>query len=124
MMSVRMQIQSLALLSGLRILYCHKLWHRSQMWLDLALLGCGIGWRLQLHFDCSLETYICHRCGPKKKVNKLMNTYFKSFFILVCNIVNLDKYKLHKLFFGILNSSFFFFFFAELIACGSSQARD
>ena len=26
-----LQIQSLASLSGLRILYCHELWYRSQM---------------------------------------------------------------------------------------------
>ena len=30
--SVRMEVQSLALLSGLRIWHCHKLWSRSQMW--------------------------------------------------------------------------------------------
>ena len=30
--SVRMRVQSLALLSGLRIWHCHKLWHRSQIW--------------------------------------------------------------------------------------------
>ena len=28
-----MQVQSLALLSGLRILRCRELWHRSQIWL-------------------------------------------------------------------------------------------
>ena len=30
-LSMRMQVQSLALLSGLRIWLCHKLQHRSQM---------------------------------------------------------------------------------------------
>ena len=30
--SLMMQVQSLALLSGLRIQHCHKLWHRSKMW--------------------------------------------------------------------------------------------
>ena len=29
--SIRIQVQSLALLSGLRICCCHKLWQRSQM---------------------------------------------------------------------------------------------
>ena len=32
-MSVRMQFQSLASLSGLRIRHCCELWLRSQMWL-------------------------------------------------------------------------------------------
>ena len=31
--SVRLWVQSLASLSGLRIQHCHKLQHKSQMWL-------------------------------------------------------------------------------------------
>ena len=31
--TIRLQVQSLALLSGLRIWRCHELWHRSQTWL-------------------------------------------------------------------------------------------
>ena len=38
---VRMQVQSLALLSGLRIWSGHKLWHRYQMHLRSSGLGCG-----------------------------------------------------------------------------------
>ena len=34
---MRTQVQSLALLSGLRIWLCHELWYRLQMW-----LGCGV----------------------------------------------------------------------------------
>ena len=41
-------VQSLALLSGLRIQCCCELRFRSQMWLELASCGCGIGQRLQL----------------------------------------------------------------------------
>ena len=33
MVSVRMRVQSLASLSGLRTWHCHKLWCRLQMWL-------------------------------------------------------------------------------------------
>ena len=29
--------------------------------------GCGVGWQLQLQFDLSLGTSICHKCGPKKQ---------------------------------------------------------
>ena len=32
LVSMRMQVQSLALFNGLRIWSCHKLWHRSQIW--------------------------------------------------------------------------------------------
>ena len=35
---MRLQVQSLALLSGLRICWCHELWYRSQTRSDLALL--------------------------------------------------------------------------------------
>ena len=38
LVSMRMQVQSLVLLSGLRIWYCRELWCRLQMQLDLALL--------------------------------------------------------------------------------------
>ena len=31
--TMRLQVQSLALLSGLRIWRCPELWYRSQMWL-------------------------------------------------------------------------------------------
>ena len=39
---LRLQVQSLALLSGLRIQHCHELWCRSQTWLKsgIAVLWC------------------------------------------------------------------------------------
>ena len=43
---MRMRVQSLALLSGLRIQHCHKLWGHSYS-SDPLLLG----WQLQLQFD-------------------------------------------------------------------------
>ena len=39
MVSMRMQVPYLALLTGLRIPHCHKLCCLSHMWLDPALLG-------------------------------------------------------------------------------------
>ena len=45
LVSMRMQVRSLASLSGLRIWHCRDLWCRSRMWLDPVLL-----W-LQLWFD-------------------------------------------------------------------------
>ena len=48
--SMRIQIQSLASFSGLRIHRCHKLQHRSQM--AAQIWHCrGVGWQLQLCLD-------------------------------------------------------------------------
>ena len=57
--SMRTQVWSLASLSGLRIWRCYELWCRC--------CGCGVGHQLQLWFDPSLGTSICHGYGPKKK---------------------------------------------------------
>ena len=37
---MKMQVQSLALLSGLKIWHCYKMQYRSQMWLGMAFLWC------------------------------------------------------------------------------------
>ena len=36
----------------------------------LHCCGCGVGWKLELQFDPSLGTSICHRCSPKKQKEK------------------------------------------------------
>ena len=43
LVSMKVQVRSLALLSVLRILHCHELWRRLQIWLgfDVAV-GCDI----------------------------------------------------------------------------------
>ena len=49
--SIRTQVRSLALLSGLRIQCCCELWYRSQMRLRSGIdriCGCGIDQGLQL----------------------------------------------------------------------------
>ena len=61
MVSVRMWVQSLALLSGLRIWRCGKLLCRSQM-----QLGSGIAEAV----TPSLGTSICRGCDLKKKKKK------------------------------------------------------
>ena len=66
--TMRLWIQSLALLGGLRIWRCHELWYRTQM-----QLGSGIAVSLaQAGSNCSdqtpsLGTSICYGCSPKKK---------------------------------------------------------
>ena len=70
---MRMWVQSLALLRGLRLQRCHELWCRLQM-----RLGPGIA--MAVARSCSsnpapsLGTSICHRCRPKKQANKRVST--------------------------------------------------
>ena len=73
---MRMQVPSLALLGGLRILCCHELWCRSQTQLRsdiaVALVYAG-GYSSDL--TPSLGTSICHLCGPKRPKKKKKNPY-------------------------------------------------
>ena len=70
---MRMQLRSLALLSGLRIQRCHELQCRSKMW-----LGSGIVVAMVQAGTCSSDstplpgTSICCRYSPKrtKKIKK------------------------------------------------------
>ena len=68
LVSMRMWVRSLALLSGLGIWHCHELWCRSQ-----TRLGSHVAVAVVQASSCSsdstpsLETSICHRCGPEKQ---------------------------------------------------------
>ena len=65
---MRTRVQSLALLSGLRICYCHELWCGLQM-----CLGSQVAVAVKQVSGCSsnltpsLGTSMCLRCGPEKK---------------------------------------------------------
>ena len=67
LVSMRIQVRSLASLSGLRIWCCCELWYSSQIW-----LGSGVAVAVVQANSCSLDkmpilgTSICCRCGPKK----------------------------------------------------------
>ena len=65
--TMRLRIQSLALLSGLRIRCCCELWCRSQMRLrsDVAVAVVQAS-SYSSDSTPSLGTSICCRCGPKK----------------------------------------------------------
>ena len=69
--TMRLQVQSLALLSGLRIWHCCELWCRSQIWLRsrvaVALAQAG---SYSSDSTPSLGTSICRRCSPKSKKTK------------------------------------------------------
>ena len=77
LVSMRMQVQSLASLSGLRIWCCCELWCRSQMW-----LRSGVAVAVVKAGSCSSNstpspgTSICQRYSPKK-TNKQGSWYFK-----------------------------------------------
>ena len=80
LVSMRMHIQSLASLSGLRTWCCCELWCRSQMrlgsWVAVAVAQAG---SYSSNSPPSLGTSICHRCSPKeekkKKVTSLSYPY-------------------------------------------------
>ena len=64
---MRLQVQSLALLSGLRIRRCHELWFRSKTWLGscvaVALVQAGV---YSSNSTPSLGTSLCHGSSPRK----------------------------------------------------------
>ena len=66
--TMRLQVQSLASFSELRIWRCCELWGRSQTWLrsDLALAVAQAG-SYSSDSTPSLGTSICHECGLKKQ---------------------------------------------------------
>ena len=84
---MRMQVRSLASISGLRIQHC---------------CGCGIGQRLQL--TPRPGTFMCPRYGPKKKKKEKRKPYFNQlkFSKKKTNVSNRILHKRH--FHNILNS--------------------
>ena len=86
LVSMRTQVQSLALLSGLRIQHCCELWCGLQMRLGscIAVAVASAG-GYSSSWTSSLGTSICCRCDPKKtkkkkKVNSFRFTYILIFF--------------------------------------------
>jgi len=71
LVSMRTQVRSLALLSGLRVQHCHELCCRSQMQLRSGIAVAVVrDGRYSSDWTPSLETSICCRCGQKKKKKK------------------------------------------------------
>ena len=69
---MKMQVRSLALLSGLRIRCCPELWCRSQMWpgscIAVTVMQAS---SYGSYLTPTLGTSICHRCRPKKTKTEL-----------------------------------------------------
>ena len=71
LVSMRMWVQSLALLSGLRTWCCCKLWHRSWIWLrSHAAMAVALAKAHGSNLTPSLGTSISHRSKTTKKQNK------------------------------------------------------
>ena len=88
LLTMRLRIQSLALHSGLRILPCHELWYRSQIWQDPVLLWlccrpAAIGCSSDL--TPSLGISICLQVSSKKqkKERKKQKTTSMNFVIFI-----------------------------------------
>ena len=85
--SMRMQFQSLALFSGLRIPCCHELWCRSQMWLR-SHIAVAVVYASSHSSDLTpdLGTSICLGCGLKKTkwINKQYQTFASTTWSLYC----------------------------------------
>ena len=64
---MRMRVQSLALLSGLRIYLVGAVVYVADMARILSCCGYGIGRLLQLQLNPSLGNSLCCMCGPKKQ---------------------------------------------------------
>ena len=78
---MRMSVQSLASLCGLRIRGCHKLRCRSHSWLgSWVAVAVAVAGSCSSYSIPSLGTSTCHRCNPKKqnktKQNKTKNKNF------------------------------------------------
>ena len=62
---MRMQFQSQASVSGLRIQRCPALWCRSQMWLSSGV-ALAVAGSCSSNSTLSLGISTCHGCSPKK----------------------------------------------------------
>ena len=67
---MRIWVRPLALLSGLRIWRCYRLWCRSHEVQILSCWGSGIGWQLQLWFSPAQELPYATGGALKKKKRK------------------------------------------------------
>ena len=68
---MRMQVQYLALLSGLKIRHSPELWCRSQMWFGSSVaVAVAAAGSYSSNLIPSLGTSICRGCSPKKTQKK------------------------------------------------------
>ena len=68
---MRLWVQSIPSLSGLRIWRCCELWCRSQMWLG-SCVAVSMASSGSSDLTLSLGISVCHRCGPEKQQQQLL----------------------------------------------------
>ena len=89
---MRIQIQSLALLNGLRILHFHKPLLSLQMQLrSIVAIAVAQASSCSSHLTPRLGNSICHRCGSKKKKRK-KNNCIKTYFAII-KLISVDNYS-------------------------------
>ena len=81
---LRIWVQSLASLGGLRIQHCCQLWYRSQAWLRSGMAVTQAG-SCSSDSSPSLGTSMCCKCGPEKQ-NKTKQTNQKTQYAVKINI--------------------------------------
>ena len=74
LVTMRLQVCSLASISGLRIQHCYELWYRSWTWLRSGI-AVAVVWASSCSSGLTpcLGTSIYCRCGPKKPKKKIKN---------------------------------------------------
>ena len=81
--TMRLQVQSQALLHGLRIWGCCELWFRSQKWLR-SCTAVAVAGSCSSNSTLSLGTSICCRCGPKKQKKQKKSSSVLCNVLLLC----------------------------------------
>ena len=77
--TIRFQVRSLALLSGLRVWCCCELWCRSKTQLrSCVAVAVALASSYSSNWIPSLGTSICCGCGPKKQFSLKIKNFLKS----------------------------------------------
>ena len=94
LVSTRMWVWSLALLSGLRIRLSHELWCRSQTWLrSLIAVAVVVDGSCSSNSKPSLGIFMCHGCGPKSKIDVYKYIYTHPHtHTCMCVVIQMSKY--------------------------------
>ena len=88
---MRMQVQSMALLSGLRIQDCHKLWCRSQTQLR-SHIALAVASSCNSNSTPRFETSVWYRCSPNKKKKKKNVCVYICMYVCVYTFVCVSIY--------------------------------
>ena len=95
---MRLQLWSLASLSGLRIWHCRELWYKLQMQLRSGItVAVAQAGSYSSDSTPSLRTSICHRRGPKKrqkKINSVLFTNLNLKYLLLQHLISLHQKRI------------------------------